>query len=203
MQLKIKFCIVLLTVLLLSGCAGQINAAKVVSDPNANVNIKDSSGNTALMYAIKDEEIAVVRKLIARGADVNAKNAEQETALMIASILGHRDVVKLLLEKGADVKAQTYGWGTTAFMYAVYEGHFEVAKLLLKHGANIDHQQTKNGFTELMWSAKLDKADTVKFLIDNGAKLNVKNYAGQTALALAESKGNKAVAAILKSAGAK
>ncbi len=70
----------------------------------ADVNAKDESGITALMWA--SGHLDVVQALLAEGADVNAKRNDGLTLLMQASQLGHLDVVQALIDRGADVNAK-------------------------------------------------------------------------------------------------
>jgi len=52
---------------------GYIYAIKKLLKEGVNINAKDSSGWTALIWASRDGHIEVVRELIERGADINAK----------------------------------------------------------------------------------------------------------------------------------
>ncbi len=47
----------------------------------ADINVKDSDGNTLLILASKSSNIAIVQLLIDSKVDVNAKNNEGKTAL--------------------------------------------------------------------------------------------------------------------------
>ena len=48
-----------------------------------NVNSKDKEGNTALHYAVRMNQIRIIKKLIQRGADVNITNFRKKTPLML------------------------------------------------------------------------------------------------------------------------
>ena len=100
---------------------------------NADVNAKDSYGNTALInssYYGSD----VVELLLEKGADVNARNKAGKTALMNAcTYRGKLQVVRMLVEKGADVNAKDKS-GQTALMRANGKP-YQFRELLLKYGA--------------------------------------------------------------------
>jgi len=73
---------------------------------NANVNLSNHSGFTALMYAAGYGRIEVVKELLAAGADVNARiKSNGWTALSMASRYSssteHQSVVKILKDNGA------------------------------------------------------------------------------------------------------
>jgi len=66
----------------------------------ADVNAKNSDGNTALhiaaIYGYKD----MAEFLLASKADVNGKNNKGETPLRLALSKGHKDVAELLRQQG-------------------------------------------------------------------------------------------------------
>ena len=70
-------------------------------ESGANVNAKDSNGETALMHASRKGRVDIVRHLLKNGADVNIPNNDGWTALMYASKYGHHDVFRTLRNYGA------------------------------------------------------------------------------------------------------
>lgn len=74
----------------------------------ANIDAKDSKGNTALMLASwqeREQSAEVVELLLSNGADPNIVNVEGCTALHNAAQTGHTYVVQLLVDRGADCHA--------------------------------------------------------------------------------------------------
>ena len=62
---------------------------------------KDSTKKvTPLIYAVEEENVKMVKKLIAKGADVNKESTNGDTALGIAERLGNEKIKNLLLESG-------------------------------------------------------------------------------------------------------
>jgi uncharacterized protein len=62
------------------------NVVNYLIDSGADVNIPDSSGKTAIMWALgNDENIDIVKFLIAHGADLNAKDKMGATVLSYAN----------------------------------------------------------------------------------------------------------------------
>jgi ankyrin repeat protein len=85
------------------GTTNQIETCtELIKHDKIDVNIKDTKGNTALMYATKFGKIMIV-ELIKHGADVNAKNIYGYTALMFAVIHNQLDAVLELMRCGADI----------------------------------------------------------------------------------------------------
>ena len=79
----------------------------------ADIDARDQHGQTALMNAARDGQVAVVRLLADRGADLNHHAKWGLTALMLAVIRGHAEVVRVLVDAGADTTLQ--GTGAPAF----------------------------------------------------------------------------------------
>ena len=78
--------------------SGNIEDVKKALDAGADVNAKDNTGFTALIWASIYGHTEIVRKLLNAGADVNAKTNSGQTALIGASINRHTEVVKILEE---------------------------------------------------------------------------------------------------------
>jgi len=82
------------------------------SDPNLQARVTalelrknadfPSGGFTALMWAARNGDDTIVRKLVAAGADVNLRNGDDATAMSIAIVNDRFDMAALLLELGAD-----------------------------------------------------------------------------------------------------
>jgi ankyrin repeat protein len=79
------------------------NAVKFMLDHGANVNAKDESDRTALIFAANSNRVPVktVQMLIDHGADVNAANNEGWSPLYVAKLHGNTQVVEALLKAGA------------------------------------------------------------------------------------------------------
>jgi ankyrin repeat protein len=153
---------------------------------------------SALMKAVKNDDAARVKALIAEGVDVSAPDAGGDAPLVMAAYLGHTEIVRLLLEAGADVRAVDPGMKATALHAAAYAGRTEAAKLLIEHGIEIDRQGPKNGYTALHDAIWENNIDTAKVLIDAGASLTLKSHEGQTPLQFAMTKKRKEIVAMIE-----
>ena len=96
-------------------CIGgdNINIAKLLMDLNADIELKDKYGQTALMHAVVSENVKAVEVLLEKGADIYQKNKIGETILYKAkSSSGSEKIVKLLVEKEKNGKNENkYGYG--------------------------------------------------------------------------------------------
>ena len=95
---------------------------------DADINIKNNYGVTALMLAARDGDLEKV-KYIADFSDINSKDNNGRTALMTASVEGYLAIVKYLVEKGAYISIKNNN-GRTALMMALDNGHLEIVKYL-------------------------------------------------------------------------
>ena len=106
---------------------------------NAEVNIQNNNGWTALMLASLNGHTEVAKLLLDHHAQVDLQSNEGLSALMLASHYGDTEVAKVLLDQHAQVDLQSNeGW--SALMLASHHGDTEVAKVLLFQHAQVDLQ---------------------------------------------------------------
>ncbi|MEZ0481175.1 M48 family metallopeptidase [Planococcus sp. SSTMD024] len=91
-------------------------------------------GQTPLMAAAGEGDLAGVEQALADGEDILAKDADGSDALMYSMYAGDLDVINALLDAGADVNSSDYY--STVLGTAVMYGEYESAKLLVEHGAD-------------------------------------------------------------------
>jgi ankyrin repeat protein len=125
--------------------------AKLLIEKGADVNARDKTGFTALMWSGQMDRAELVKLLLDKGADVNAKEYKGRPALMQFAMFGRPEVVQPLLDRGADVNVKDKD-GLTALMYAAMLGRTKVTKLLLEKGADL-RSGNKTGMTALMYAA--------------------------------------------------
>jgi len=92
------------TAVILASSTGGPNAVEIIRtllDNGADVNAKNTFGNTALMLAAEKKRTDVVRLLLRRGADVHTTNKRGRTALSMATRQGHAGIIALLKAAGA------------------------------------------------------------------------------------------------------
>jgi ankyrin repeat protein len=152
------------------------NMVEYLIHNGANVNLKDSEGKTALLWASSNSfENATI--LIANGAKVNESANDGMTPFLKATLGVSSgkvpiEMCELLRKNGAKVNAElkrksAMGW--TALHYAVINGDVELVKYLIKYSANVN-KATGEGSTPL-YLAKLDDNEAIiKILKNAGAK---------------------------------
>lgn len=153
---------------------------------------------SALMTAVKNNDVAGVRDLIKQGIDVNELDANNDAPLIIAAYKGYAEIVKLLLEAGADVTVVDPGMKATALHAAAYAGRAEAAKLLIEYRIDIDKQGPYNGYTALHDAVWQNNIDTAKIIIEAGADLTIQSNSGETQLEFAKSRNHHEIVALIE-----
>lgn len=104
---------------------------KMLLKKGAKVSEKDKSGQTALMWAVRENCLQVTRVLLENGAKINESDKTGYTPLIIAAQHAKPELIKLLIEKGADINAKTRK-GDTALSEARNLGYKGIEKMLGK-----------------------------------------------------------------------
>ena len=91
--------------------------------------VNGASSATPLMIAVRENNLDVLKSLLANGVDAKATNNYGLSALMLAANYGNDNMVKILLPK-SDIKA-TDGYEMSALMYAARFGNKKSVELLL------------------------------------------------------------------------
>ncbi len=189
---------------------GNENALRVLLYQGVDINQQDELGNTALIAASAERYPAITQFLLKQGADVHLLTNDGTSALMNAAGNGRLDNVKMLLRAGAELDAEN-NQGETALVYAIKFGHGDIVDYLLDEGADPDiydqeEIRANNRYTALMYAAEYgfaqpDDDHIVNSLLDYGADPGIHRNNGDTALSIALSNGNEAIATRLRRAG--
>lgn len=181
----------------------------------ADVNVKDTHGETALGLAATLGEVETMRLLLAKGADPSAVNSKGETPIILATKSKQAEAVRLLLQKGVEVNVANTSYNIvrngpiamiklTPLHRAAAFGPLEMVRDLLQAGADVNARDSR-ALTPLIFAVATDYADPriVQALIQAGADVNAHDNTGETALDWAEKFGYPQVIAALQKADAK
>jgi len=139
---------------------------------NADVNVRDEFGETALHYAVSlystgsDKTSDLVQLLVDAGADVNAPSEVRDTPLYNACSNGLESTVKKMLECGARVDG--INGRKLPLSAACRNGHMSVVQLLLANGANPNPQGNANQYP---YSGKPDESPLVEACLFQNVEL--------------------------------
>ena len=135
-------------------------------------------GTTAVMWAAANDDLELVRALIAAKANVTLKNHFGTTALTEAAIIGSEKVLDALLKAGADPNTRNPE-GETPLMAVARSGKVAAARRLLEAGADVNATEAFGGQSALMWAAAQGQAEMVQLLASKGADLNARGVVRQ------------------------
>jgi ankyrin repeat protein len=108
---------------------GDMANAKKALAIGADVNAKNSRGQTPLHFAAFYNDTELAEMLIDNGADVNAKNSRGQTPLHLAAYCGHTSLAKMLIDKGGDANVKD-SVGHTPLSLATYHDHIGTMEIL-------------------------------------------------------------------------
>ena len=131
------------------------------------------SGDTPLIYAIKEKKSYFMDMLIKGGADVNLENKRKKTALHYAVERKSLEIVKLLTDKyKADVNKKDEQGKTPLFYAVINESKEMVAHLVKKARAKVNLTD-KEGKTPLFYALQTKNDQIFNILLSVGAKIHL------------------------------
>ena len=149
---------------------------------------------------------STVSALAKAGADLQWLDNDRYDGVTIASVADDEETLRVLLALGASAKLTTSRYDGTALIAAAHLGHDGVVRLLIAAGAPLDH------VNNLHWTAAIESIvlgdggprhqATLAALLKAGANVQLRDRQGNTPLALARSRGFKAMVQMLEQAGA-
>jgi len=119
---------------------------------HADVNTTDSTGATALAWAVMRGNDAIAAKLLKAHADPNVTDANGVSPLMLAIDSNAPSLAKLLLANGANANLARSN-GETPLMHAIQAGSPDMVQMLLDSKADVNDRENQFGQTALMWAA--------------------------------------------------
>ncbi len=203
---------------------------KSLLDAGSLPDLRDSNGETALHYAVRQRNVPLAVTLLNKGSDPFLENNEGITPLIkafeqgpdfaVSFLTGRIDIedrwgstalfhavhweypiiVEALITSGADSNHQNQQGGT-ALHEAVHTGSMEITALLLSAGANPNISDNL-GHSPVHESVSWGNLNILKLLHENGAQLDSVDNSGQTALHMSSFSGNDKITSWLLLAGA-
>ena len=186
---------------------GDTAAIAKLAASGANVNAREGYGRTPLHVAAFMKQRDAMKALVDAGADPNALDADRYDMVTIAAVANDTATLEAALKLGNRAGNVTSRYDGTALIAAAHLGHVEVVRILIKAGAPLDHVNNL-GWTALIESIVLGDGGarhtaTLDALVQAGANVNIGDRQGMSPLHLAEGRGYREMAEILKAAGAK
>lgn len=172
------------------------------------IDVQDSLGDTALMYAATEGHEQILSQLLQSGASVQLVSNDGCNVLHRGAAYGHADVVRTLL-KSSDLDVNGFKRrhnGRNALILAVIYADSRVVEVLLQREDLQPNLRTSQIPPLLCLAAFRGDVDIFELLLNDErvkeVSLNAQNDDGDTALMLAASNGSTSVAKALLDAGA-
>ena len=181
--------------------AADTDAVRALLERQADVDIAETDGTTALHWAAYRGDFETAQLLLAAGAGPEAANRYGVTPLVLAAGRGNAPIVEALLDAGADPNT-TLPEGETVLMTAARTGDVDVLRLLLNRGADLRARESWRGQTALHWAAAENHPAAVHALVELGADVDERSTAGWSALLYAVRAGRAEAVSALLAAGA-
>lgn len=166
---------------------------------DSDANATQADGMTALHWAVRHDDLATAKALLAAKANPRAENRYGVTPLSLACTNGSAAMITLLLDAGADVNAALRS-GETPLMTAARTGKIEAVRVLLARGAAVD-AKLPSGQTALMWTVAEGHTAVVEALLAAGADFRTPLTSGFTPMLFAVRGGHTEIVRALLKAG--
>jgi ankyrin repeat protein len=129
----------------------------------ADVNLQNNTGKTPLIYAVEQNNLDIVKVLIAAGLNKDA-------ALLYATKNNNLNLVKTLLKWGVNANLQDET-GKTVLLYAMENNNLDMVRALIAAGADVNLQD-ETGKTALKLALTDGSPDMVKALLKGYVDVN-------------------------------
>lgn len=114
-----------------------LETARVLVELGFDIQAFDDTGNNALFYAAKNNDVGMLKLFVGKGADVTARSPQfGTTALHVAANQGSVAAADFLLSNGADINALSQD-RCTPLVNALLGGHLATAKYLVSKNADV------------------------------------------------------------------
>ncbi|MFD2867374.1 ankyrin repeat domain-containing protein [Kurthia populi] len=170
---------------------------------STEVDIQNDKGETPLLIATHQNNVAIAKALIDAGADINKQDAIQDSPYLYAGAQGKTEILAYMLAHREPDQTVVNRYGGNALIPAAEKGHLENVKQLLEDGrADINHQNNF-GYTALIEAVALTDGsplyqDIVAELLKHDANTELRDNNDKTALDYAKEKGYTEIEAMLK-----
>lgn len=179
----------------------QVSCLQMLLNAGAQLDARDTFGNTPLHYAAEDGDGSLLSLLLNNGASVDSQDITSKTPLMKAARSGKLWAVRRLLSFGANVNVRDRN-DETALHYACRQGSTEILSMLIKAGAKLN-AQNQIGLTPMMEAVSYNQREAVSLLVkQRDLDLYKRDFCtGDTALHIAVKKNYIHMVEILLQAG--
>ena len=169
--------------LIVLGCA-HIDLWTYMTTSNQDIDVVDSFGRTALMWAAWRGDDTSFSTLLQLGANAHASSFDGNSVLMYATYGGSIACLRLVLGAGADINHTTHVLVTPAMVRPKIGDNRAIATVRVVRGASIEAGRQQK-FTPLYVAALTNRIESLVYLLDGGATTDVASWDCSTPLSVA------------------
>ncbi|KAL9613335.1 MAG: hypothetical protein Q9167_002096 [Letrouitia subvulpina] len=178
--------------LIVLGCS-DMALSTYLSVSTESIDVTDSFGRTALMWAAWRGDSASVSVLLDFGANPQSTSFDGNSVLIYATYGGSPECLRLILGKGAAINHFSHSLVTPAMGGSRLGDNPAIAKVRVDRGAAIEASRQQN-FSPLYVAALTNNVECLSFLLDCGASVDVDTWNCSTPLSMAISFNNHRMA---------
>ena len=194
---------------------GEMEAAKLLIEHGADLNVRQEDGGTPLHIAVALGRAEIAELLIKEGADVAAKNRGEQVPAsglyipwgMLKFMMGMFDIkleqkevevgrAKIAKMLNVDFTSQPQRTANDVWD-AAFIGDVDTVKKAVADGMDVNARNPASGDPLLFTASLMGHTDIVAFLLAKGADINVQNREGNTSLHVAAFLGRAEAAELL------
>lgn len=177
--------------LIVLGCSS-VDLSTFLTVTNEEIDVVDSFGRTALMWAAWRGDDVSFSALLRFGANPQASSFDGNSVLLYATYGGSTACLRLLLSAGADINHTSHSLVTPAMIRPRIGDNLAIATIRVVRGASIEASRQQR-FTPLYVAALTDQVESLTYLLDCGATTDVASWDCSTPLSVAISLNNHRV----------
>jgi ankyrin repeat protein len=145
------------------------------ANQKAWISMQNEDGDSALHFAVLNDDVETITELLKMHADTNSQNDEELTPLLCAAKKGNINALKALVSAGADTSVPN-SEGLTPVHWAAQNGYVTAIKVLKDVG--FDVSSIVGGWAPLHFAAWYGHSGAVKALKEAGADMMVRDKDG-------------------------
>jgi uncharacterized protein len=166
---------------------------------------RDSFGRTPYLVAAHRADLAAMELLVKGGANPRVMDSQAYDAITITAVANQPEALRKAIALGGDVKAITSPYEGSALIAAAHLGHGEVVRILIAAGASLDHVNNL-GWTAVIEAIVLgdggvNHTQVLRDLLAAGASPLIADRNGKTPCALAQARGYRQMADMIRAKG--
>ncbi|MCK5917927.1 MAG: ankyrin repeat domain-containing protein [Cocleimonas sp.] len=173
---------------------------QLLVNSGAKLKLTNYTQETALHIATRKADRQLMQILLKAGANPNARNSSHQTPLLIAIHKKNIALIQTLLPYKTNINLANNA-GQTPLHSAVLLQNLPIVRLLLSKGAIPNTNSRYGGTTPLLDALSWRRPQIARLLINKGARVNVVNNARESALDIANKRGLRALARLIKQKG--